>query len=139
MTVEDGVASGDGSVTVSWVEPPAVPDPTSPEPAPSSPIPAPSCPSPVPALRVSPNEFSVRVAAFLIEHCRSTGRVAAAGGGRVLVVDPAPGGACPSWRAVAVPPTRTALVIAKHLLDRCRYSVRRPRGPALLVPDGFPR
>jgi hypothetical protein len=137
-SIVDGVNSGDGEVTISWIVPPSTTTSPTTTTVPPTSEPEFECPSPVPALRVFPNVFSVKVAAFMIDHCGSTARGTTAAGQPVVVLDPPVGSTCPSWQAMQVYRTELHLKLAKHLLDNCRYSVKAIGGNVYVVPSGYP-
>lgn len=151
----DGVEPGDGQVSITWVVPIVTTTTTSttvaptttttvpaPEPTPEPIVKTAVCPSPIPPLRVFTNAFSLDVAKFLLENCGVTGRETAVGGQSFWVLDPPATSACPTWRAVRVVAARNSLLIAKHLLDNCQFSVRGQMegktGAIYVVPDGYP-
>lgn len=157
----DGTSTGDGEIVITWVVPPPVTTTTTttttapttttttvPAPATTTttapaPAPAPTpCPSPMPPLRVQGNAFSLDVAKFLVDDCGAGARAVAAGGELFWVVDPPATSACPTWRAVRVVLSRPSLLIAQHLLEHCKYSVRLQmegrNGAAYVVPTGYP-
>jgi len=154
----DGVESGDGQATITWVVPmvtttteaPTTTTTTAPSTTTTTTAPAPEpaprpkvvCPAPVPPLRVFNNAFSLGVAKYLIDNCGVTGRATAVGGEAFWVLDPPSASACPTWRAVRVVASRNSLLIAKHLIDNCQFSVRGQMegktGAIYVVPDGYP-
>lgn len=127
----NGVNDGDGSVTISWTNPPpattAPPTTAPPKTAPASPRPrptAPKCPDPAPPLRAFPTRPSLLLAAYLIDNCGYSARGLIAAGSPVTAMDPPASSVCPPWAPHRVRASRPSVAIAGFLVSRCGYSIK---------------
>ncbi len=122
----NGVNEGDGSVTISYTQPPAPATATPTTSAPPVPkAPAASCPDPKAPLRAFLNRPSLLLAAYLIDNCGFHARSLVAAGMPVTALDPPASSVCPPWVPFRVWPNRPSITIAGFLIDHCGYSVHR--------------
>lgn len=150
----NGVNDGNGSVRITWTQPPAptptpkpkpkpTPHPTpkpKPTPAPSPP-PAPRCPDPAAPLRVFPNRPSILLAAYLMQNCDYSARGLIAAGMPVTALDPPHSSVCPAWRPFRVFANRPSLIVSAFLVGNCGYRIhwqfQTMRLTPYVVPHGW--